>query len=447
MPTPDKISEREREDGTSLELGPFTPPSRYQFESEFAAPIPRPIPNELRHGPYARSRRHDVLGLITLSVFCLAFAASPLGRNWANYVLPLAYLGWIAFAIAVFAACLWTFYQFSPGHFQYVETGNPIVGRVCTQELRALFVDENGTQRDLELPRDYVYKVQVEYRHPQTRKLVRKSMTSASVSSSVRRNRTLSYRVGDYATLVYLGDEDKVDETIQLYGLLGLRPEIGVISRKTKWIDGNLRVAVDIAAYATGFVLLLYTVTRVTSCMPEQLPAALLLPALVGGAGAWALGTGLIRDFRRRRRQRLDNLNATAALAGEPTEQHVVSYWLATPFRKNGIGLGLFVAGAAATASAAILANALLDTSLPRYVPIKVEDKTATTKKLVLRSYEIKYRKKGESQIRSYFPSYIEFEQFRGPFPVAVIRTGRFGMSWVERLEPDLPPNASLEQP
>jgi hypothetical protein len=384
---------------------------------------------------------------MTLSVFCLAFAASPLGRNWAHYVLPLAYLDWVAVAVAVFAACLWTFYKFSPGHFQYVEIGKPLVGRICAQELRALFVTDDGTQHDLRLPCDYFYKVQVEYRHPQTRQLIQKWMTSESVSSNVRRNRTLSYRVGDYATLVYLGDEDQVDETIQLYGLLGLRSELGVISRTTKWIDGNLKVAFDIAAYAAGFVLLLYAVICVTNRMPQQLPASLLLPALVGGAGAWTLGTGLIRNFRRSQHQSLENLNIAAALAGEPTEQHVRSYWFATRFRKNLIGLGLFMAGAAVSAGTAILANAFLDTSAPRYVAIKVEDKTATTKNLVLRSYEIRYRKEGETRIRYYYPSYAEFEHFYGPFPVAVIRAGRFGMSWVERLEPDLPPGTSLEQP
>lgn len=428
------------------ELGPFEPPPRYQFESEFAAPIPRPIPVEVRRGPFARSRRGDVLALVALSVFCLAFAVSPLGRNWAKYVLPLAYLDWVGIAVAVLAACLWTFQQFSRGHFRYIESGKPLVGRICNQALEAICVDDNGRQDDPRLPTDYVYKVEVEYRHPQTGELAWKSMTSAPVASNVRRNRTLSYRVGDYATLVYLENGGPVEETIQLYGLLGLRPEIGIIARETKWIDGNLKVALDIAAYAAGFALFMYAVTAVTGCIPEGLPPTLLLPALIGGAAVWTLGTGLIRERRYLARQRLDEFNAAAALAGEPTEQRVVGYWFATPFRKNLIGVGLFLAGAAASAGTAILANAWLDTSPPRYVPVKVVKRAATTSKLIFRSYEIEYRKKGGTRTRTYYPSYDEFEQFRGPFPVAVVRAGRFGMPWVERLEPDLPPGASLEQ-
>ncbi len=114
-------------------LGPFDPPADYAFEPELRGDVPRPIPNELREGRYGRGQRRLVVGLIAATVVCLAASVVPIVQFWGQFLLPLAYISWIGAAFALAALVAWLRQRFAKGPYLYVESGTPLVARVCAR--------------------------------------------------------------------------------------------------------------------------------------------------------------------------------------------------------------------------------------------------------------------------------------------------------------------------
>src|SRR5262245_51979898 len=85
------------------DLGEFHPPADYEFEPEFLGDAPRPIPDELRLGPYGRGRRRGLYTLAWVVCVCLVGANLWLVKEVGKYILPFAYLSWIGWG----AAAIW----------------------------------------------------------------------------------------------------------------------------------------------------------------------------------------------------------------------------------------------------------------------------------------------------------------------------------------------------
>ncbi len=69
------------------------------------------------------------------------------------------------------------------------------------------------------------YRLFFDYPDPLTGELIIRSNDSKEMNQETFQETELSYRVGDYVTAAYLPEAK--DETLTLYGLLGLRKDLG----------------------------------------------------------------------------------------------------------------------------------------------------------------------------------------------------------------------------
>lgn len=415
------------------QFGPFDP-SGYVIEPELQGPVPRPIPDALRRGPYARQQLMRLLALMVAAIVCVVGASTPQVRGAGQTILPLAYLDWIGAGLLVLAVIGFLRRLYSLGPYAYVERGTPLVGRICSQVVRCSLIT-NGQ------PTMYQFAALVECLDPYSGELLLAEVRSTDFYESKRHELTTSYLVGDYATLVYL--PGRPADSLQLYGFLGLRPGIGVIQRTNSETADRRTTLFDIVVALSGFGLVVYGMFSALRYFPLEMPSTIWMPVLAGAAVSVGVGSVLVARYQARAKAKFDQRNADAVAAGEPVEidgsKHGFSkltYGLLVSFALAL--LGVFVGG-----GLSFCANAWLDQSPPRRIPIEITDREMKTSRFVLRTYTIHYRFLDAKQGHAYDTSLEDIERFPGNSPNAIVREGAFGWPWVERLEPEMPAAAN----
>src|SRR5262249_24198684 len=146
----------------------------------------------------------------------------PMVQTIGLYFLPLAYLTWIGLVILAFGAVGLVASLVRSGPYRYVEEGIPIAARIVALRLVPSLV-YNGQATP--------YKVDTlfEYLDPETGEPRTAEGSSSDFLADMKDRLTTSFRVGDYATAVYLPHDPA--KTLRLYGFLDLRPDLGLVRR------------------------------------------------------------------------------------------------------------------------------------------------------------------------------------------------------------------------
>jgi hypothetical protein len=406
----------------------FSPPASYTFEPELLGPAPRPIPELLRRGPYARRRRDGVRALLAFGAGALLLDAVPGVDVLALYVLPLAYLSWIGFGALLLAALSWLDLTLRPGPFRYVRDGVPLVVRVVDLvKGPSRLVNGQATH--------YAFTASVAFMNPETALPTVSQLRSDDFPSSRRGDYDTPFRIGDYVTGVYL--PGRLEKSLRLYAFLGLDPERCLRCR-------NAGPASPWRIAAGGLALMVFFLVAFANvyAFGRYEPLGLELEQAAGPVGFGAIFFGgaalyaMLRAHRRERRRTAERNQC--ASAGEARE-------VAVPFGGRGfrgwlvrglVALGLPLVGGVTALCWALLANAWLDESPARLQPARIHDMTMTTYDLIFREYELAYVLEGSEEVRKLLSTPQHLSRFENDEAIARVRAGRFGWTWVETVLP-----------
>ncbi len=410
----------------------FQPPSLYTFESELQGPVPRPVPDRIRLGPFEQRRRKAVLAAVIAGVLCFALGQAPFWRELGYYILPLKYLRLIGLGILVCAAIGYLRIRFAAGPYRYIERGIPLVARI-TALVKAPSLIYNGQ------PTQHAFNAAIEYRDPDSREVMTAQVQSVPFDSGRKDSYTTTYQEGQYVTAVCL--PGRTAKTIQLYHFLNFHDGLGVVRRSSgSGGDSTAKtVAAGVAIAAIVFVLFwnVYAFGRYHPVAFNYAAAA--WPMVIGGivlGGAFLVGTYLAdRKERSRRMAR----NAQAQARGEAVEAGAASFWSqpgpAAWFVRIILFVGSPLLGAVITLCACFTLNALTDTSPAEYRPVKIDEIIMTTHSGIFREYAVKYTWPGSDEKQSFMttPRHIAtlLDVEEG---VAEVHQGRLGWPWVKTI-------------
>jgi hypothetical protein len=194
----------------------FAPPSDYAFEPELAGAPPRALPEHLTRGPYGRARRQRLLVILGAGFVCLV--VSGLVRLATPHI---SYLPWVV-SVAIAAAVLSHLRERSSGPYRYVREGLPVAARVVELAMGpSVFKGQE--------PAAYAFTAVLLYRHPASGAFTAAKVKSEDFSPREKDRYEAPFKVGDYATAVYL--PSRLEESLRLYAFLDLSPAVNIRRR------------------------------------------------------------------------------------------------------------------------------------------------------------------------------------------------------------------------
>lgn len=433
MPSPDAPRPLDDDIVVTDDLGPFRPPAGYRFEDELQGPPPRPRTDELKRGRYAAKQRTTALVMLVFGAILTAIGPLPIVQTMGLYFLPFAYLTWIGLVVLAFGGLGLVLNAVRSGPYRYVEEGVPIVARICALRLVPALIHEGQATR-------YRFEALFEYLDPESGEPRTAEAPSSDFLADARNGLTTSYRVGDYATAVYLPHDPA--KTLKLYGFLDLRPGLGLVRRDAAPESRPHKTLLTLVAIVGFFAALIWNLYAFGRFEPVQISAASVAPVIaVGAIGLgvpvlWSLAAGQARNRRRR-----DERNAEALARGEAVEPEVGRK--RGPFGDHGLLVtGILIFGALMLGGVtfycwALTANALLDGSPATTRPVAIDEMVQITHKALFREYKIKYHFLDDPRTKYDFLSTpAHMETFDGPLALAEVHAGRFGWPWVKDLRP-----------
>lgn len=416
------------EEGVAPDLEPS---AGHAFEPEFLGQPPRAIPEELERGPWARRQRATAATLLAAGVLALVLSPFPGVDVLARYVLPLAYLRWIGAGLVALAGTTYARYALRTGPYRYVTHGMPVAARVLALQ-KVVTALVNG------VPSTYAIQATVALRHPETRELFTTVLPSNPISAGAKDHYDAPFRVGDTVTAVFL--PGRFEKSLRLYAYLELSP--GLPMRRAAPPESPAKTAAAIGLLVLFFLAAFANVYAYGRYEPVDFDyRRAIVPMAAGGV---LLGGGLLAGLYHAYRS--DRKKAAARTVQALREGGVVE----SPAPFLGTGVYRWVIGAMLVAGAPLLgavtalcwcfmANAWLDASAPRRIPATVVSITQTTHALLFREYEIEFTLEGVSAPKKLLSSPEELGAFDTTAAVALLRDGRFGWPWVERVEPARP--------
>lgn len=434
MPRPDEARPLDDDIVLADDPGPFRPPADYRFEDELQGPAPRPRPDILKRGRHAQKQRTTAWALLTVGAILAALGPTPAVQTMGLYFLPFAYLTWIGLALLGFGGVALVLNAVGRGPYRYVEEGVPVVARVLSLRLVPSAFHEGQATR-------YRFDSTIEYPDPETGEPRTAEAPSSDFLADSRHGLTTSFRVGDYATAVYLPHDPA--KTLKLYGFLDLRPELGLVRRDadapaSSPIKALLTIVAAIGIFA-ALIWNLYAFGRFNPIRVEKAPAM-----IVGSIGAVVLGGAMLGSLRANQvtaRRKREARNAEALARGEAVEPD--NTVRRGPFGDHGpvvtiiLVLGSFLLGGLTFYCWAITANAWLDGSPATTRPVAIDELVQVTHKALFREYKIKYHFVDDPATKHEFlstPSHMD--TLDGPLALAEVHAGRFGWPWVKQIRP-----------
>jgi hypothetical protein len=356
-------------------------------------------------------------------------------------VLPLAYLRWIGLGCLAcgFLAYAWDWMERGP--YRWVKQGTPFVARICEMVVRPSMY-YNGQ------PTSFKFYAHIEYRDHATGQL-RNLWADSAELGNMPDLFTTSFRVGDYVTALSV-DAKKPEDAIRLYGFLGLKPGLGVVSRdaSTEYATRTRTVLAVLGSLGAFLTALFYGLQHMPLDRPSQHAFLGFFLATLASA------IPLYRQLARRSREaveRVQQRNAQAAARGEALlYEHDTQLKSRRRLALETFGL-MFLVFLMVFFTAASL-NALLDRSPQRQEPARIEQMIHTTWNGIFRDYSIKFyrldpktgRKIGSEISLMSTPGHMD--SFKSRAAVISVGQGFFGWSWVAGIEPYVPP-AGTEEP
>ncbi|HET7294691.1 MAG TPA: hypothetical protein VFM88_19875 [Vicinamibacteria bacterium] len=402
------------------------PSTNHSFEPEFTGHPPRPIPDRLDEGPYARGRRRTAILLAASGAICLLLARAPGVDVLARYVLPFGYLSWIGVGLLALAAAGYVPLALRAGPFRYVRDGLPLAVRVLDL-VKTPTAIVNGS------PTTHGFVARVLFRHPDSGETVSTDLKSNDFSSHRKDAYDTPFKVGDTVTAAYL--PGRLEKTLRLYAFLELSPDLHLRARSAPSADSPWTQALLLAAIPAIFVVLFANVYAYGRYHPVEFEYRRAAAPLA--AGAILLGGGLLAGLylaHRSEQERLRRRAEQAAAEGRAVE-------LATPFLGRGaygwairiaVALGAPLLGGLTALCWCFMANAWLDRSQAAPVPATIVGRTMTTHAFLFREYELEYRLAGSDATLKLLTTPEHLIGLRGPEAIAYVRRGRLGWPWVE---------------
>jgi len=424
------------------DIGPFQPPANYQFEEELRAPIPRPIPQSLWHGLYGRYNIKPALIPFVIGINVTIFSALPWMQEQSLIFPMLGWLKWIA--IGLIAVGIFRFIRNSQSKvaYPYVESGLPIVARI-----RSLWVQPISLNRGQ--ANQFQYRATIEYVDPESGELQTRQVPSLIISSSDHQRVRCTYRVGQYATALYL--PGSTENNIMLFGLLGLRDDLGIVDPNP---PSYFRNALLLTALVQAFLFLsAVSLFGQFGYPPVSNKFILVVPsAIIGVLLAVALVVFLARDLKKQHAD-IDRKNEEALANGSAIEIPVSSInpkWDGVLNRLLPAGviiLGTMTMSAAIFYGILAFVNARMDSSPSVGAYVGIMNFLENQEGASIRSHGIIYRIPGERTNRFFLTSKERMEEFReGPeFAMAEIKPGWLGAAWVSAVNP-LPKRSRVEE-
>jgi hypothetical protein len=299
---------------------------------------------------------------------------------------------------------------------KYISHGMPVV-------LRILSVLKRPT---MELHGQSIYAtcIMVECQDPRSGQTIQREIKTDS--------KDVPFRTGDYVTGIYFPDD--FETTLQIYSLLGFHRKDGLSDSSYEWWLGIKMVTLVCSILAVP-VFCLFVFARWFIRDPWTLMTLWGIGALVFGIPtAWLWH----RTYRRKDIQRQQR-NLHAITEGGILEQ------LAPP-RAGFIGTGRLTGSALffgvlmgmgiVFLSLALTINGGLDSSKPKDVPVSIVDIRVTTRKMIIREYELGYRLANDNETYHLHTTPDHLRQFKqGDQALAVIRDGFLSWEWVETIK------------
>lgn len=404
------------ESSLDLQLGPFSPPPDFDHGPEFRTVTPRPIPDEFRRGRYARGRRTEVWIPALIGAACFVTDRLPFVQQLSWYLLPLGYLQWIGVGCLVIAALFWLRNQFFSGYLRAVENCEPLIGRV-----RQVYMKDYWNSQALQnfSRTHFALCANVEYVDPNSGELVRRLINSPDYFQM----KYVGYvdpgvKPGDYVSLISL--PNRFEKSIQIYGWLGLNPDVDFIRRSDKPLQPMspfkvLLVIIGLMVMTWLLLGFLYVLGRYMPLDEDEDPKVLMLLLIPIVATTLVSATVAVWWFRRANRDQPKPLK---------------SYGFAA-FCGLLVGFVISIFGI-------LLVNGAFDSSKARLVPIRVVQLWhQTILELGVRSYELEFEPypKGKRQKKTMgFEAMQSFEP--GSLAVLEVGDGSLGIRWVREVRP-----------
>lgn len=389
-------------------LGPFSPQYEFDHGPEFDSETPRPIPRKLRKGSFQRRRRGVAIVWAVLGSCFMLVANWTIIQNLAFHVLPLQYLGWIGMGMIGISLCLVARNWFSKERYRYVVAGTPFPGRVLqVGDYYTVTINPETKAEQFEVQS----RVLVEFDNPETRHREYAYIISEEKWPVAKKDKyTVTIAPGDYVTLVAM--PGRINETIKLYGFLGLDPSREYLRYRGKPIAGiSPFTALLISMVVFGCLwLFIGTLYVLQGCFPLDWNWPIGLAFMGGGIAVTSVGGWW-----------LVSRDSPQANSRSPFVAVLV-------FGVFGIFLGLL---------ALCLSNSILDHTEPRFEPITIVNHWQKTHKGMFREYEIEYTEPGQPNPKK---SHITRQnQMRlGPVKLAAreLRQGSLGLRWIRAYHP-----------
>ena len=398
---PDSEPEPKTLDELAEELGPFVPPEDYVFEEEFTTEIPRPVPPYLRQGFWQQRWRAGLITSAVVASFLLALAQIEQVNKLGYYILPLAWLDWIGWGLLALTALIAIWHYSRPGKYHYIKKGLPFIARILRIG-REIIQNKDAVD-------EFRFALAIDYLHPHTGKTCTSFTFSENLGSFSKAYRyQLTCQPGDYVTAVAL--PDKFDTTVEIYGLMGLNPDLDFITK-----DGKTR-----------------------QCLISLPKIFAVILGIIGALALLVMGLYAIEFYSPLKYTFFPFLVAAVVcgfLGG------VVS-WIATrncqPKTKLlAINLSLFGAAFAGLIMVPFI-NALMDTSEPEYREVEIMNFWQTTNDYFIRTYDIEYQMFDDrSDTHNYPTNPDEIEKYEFTMHGAIeMHQGYFSMPWIKQLHP-----------
>lgn len=383
-------------------MEPFQPPQDFEHGEEFAAPVPRSIPQRLRTGSHGQRERGVTYSILALGVMCIVLHPIPFVQGLTPYLLPLKWLKWFGFGLLAIGFFKLLASRTTRGRYVYVTMGEPFVGRVLECRLLAGGTAEAPTA---------LHVATVEFRHPQTGESQTLDFPEPDQWPANKLHEySCTLQPGEYVTLVHLPEKQTFEPV--LYGFLGLDPDREYILRKGEPLRGTSPFTAVMISFLVAFIVLLVMAGFDLMLFSFPIDGDWKLPTAIAVIGLILGGISGIAFWKNSR-------------SPEKSKTWVPSF------------LGYGILGAVSFSVGLFILNSRLDFGESTLQPVRIVEFWETTTNFVVRNYEIEYepldtRKKTKHHIR--FSQLLRLQGAQ--YGAAEISPGAFGFPWIRGVHP-----------
>lgn len=403
------------DDSSSVEI---EYPIGYRFEPEFDGALPREIPEALSR-PHRRLRRNA--GIAIFGSLAILFPYSIALRHAATVAPILDHSFWMVGALSPIIIWGLLSSKLRFGDLEYIRSGRPHVGLIVDVALQPV----DKAEKDW-ISWEYLFHTAV-WRSSESTPVFHRFR--AVVPGSELSTTMCTYRMGDSVTVVDVPESRK--HRIELYGLTGVRSDIGLVRRVRSpfWL-----IPAGLVAPFVGLALM--ATMGSSASEPVDRGEGWLIGWVLG---ALLIGAPVSHWLNRRRREReADNSNAVKvarAIGVEirlPRSSRARQWWIRViVYAMSAVIGGMTTMGA----------NAFFDDSKGVWRPVVIEELLLKTQQVFFQEFIVEFRftdTGSRARIHTTPRVFEKLKGHRGP-AFAEVHDGALGIKWVRVIEIQMP--------